>query len=98
MQKMRAIMQSSDPAWMASGYLRLMVSLWSQDRVLIRRIHGLRAIDPELGAALNRRDQRKKMAIRKIMDVLEKHRGSPLDADERQYHLSILSAFTSFEV
>lgn len=98
MQKMRAIMQSSDPAWMTGEYLRLMVSLWSQDRVLIRRIHGLRAIDPELGAALNRRDQRKKTAIKKIMDVLEKHLGSPFDANERQYHLSILSAFTSFEV
>jgi hypothetical protein len=28
-----------------------MASLWSEDRVLIRRIHGLLAIDPELGAA-----------------------------------------------
>lgn len=38
MQNMRAIMQSSDPAWMTGAYLRLMVNLWSQDRVLIRRI------------------------------------------------------------
>jgi AcrR family transcriptional regulator len=98
MQNMHVIMQSSDPAWMTGEYLRLMVSLWSEDRVLIRRIHGLRAIDPELGAALNRRDQRKKMAIGKIMNALESSRGSAFSPEERQYHESILYAFTSFEV
>ena len=98
MQNMRAIMQSSDPARMTGEYLRLMVTLWSQDRVLIQRVHGLRAIDPELGAALDRRDQRKKMVIGKILGVLEKDRGSALSRDERQYHQSILYAFTSFEV
>jgi AcrR family transcriptional regulator len=98
MQNMRVIMQSSDAAWMTSEYLRLMVSLWSNDRLLIRRIHGLRAIDPELGAALRGRDQRKKMAIGRIMEVLERSRASAFSTEERQYHESILCAFTSFEV
>lgn len=98
MENMRAIMQSSDPAWMTGEYLRMMVSLWSQDRVLIRRIHGLRAIDPEFGAALDRRDQRKKMVIGRLLTVIETHRGFALSREERQYHQSILYAFTSFEV
>ena len=98
MQHMRVIMRSSDPAWMTAEYLRLMVSLWSKDRVLIQRIRGLRAIDPELGAALDRRDQRKKMAIGKITNVLERCRGFAFSPEERQYHRSILYAFTSFEV
>ena len=98
MQNMRAIMHSSDPAWMIDEYLRLMLSLWSQDRVLIRRVHGLRAIDPELGAALDRRDQRKKRVIGRILYVLEKCRSSALSSDERQYCQSILYAFTSVEV
>lgn len=97
MQNMRAIMQSSEPAWMMREYLQLMVGLWREDRLLIRRIHGLRAIDPELGAALNRRDQRKKMAIGRILDLLEKRGGAAFGTEERQYHLSILYAFTSFE-
>lgn len=98
MQDMRVIMQSSDPAWMTAEYLRLMVRLWSNDRVLIRRIHGLRAIDPELGTALDLRDRRKKAVIAKIMSVLEKRRDAALTSDERQYHQSIFYGFTSFEV
>lgn len=98
MQNMRNIMQSADPARMLREYLQLMVNLWSEDRVLIRRVHGLRAVDPELGAALNARDQRKKTLIGKILEVLERKRGSALVEEERQYHLSILYAFTSFEV
>ena len=98
MQNMRVIMQSSDPAWMISEYLRLMVNLWSNDRVLIRRIHGLRAIDPELGTALERRDQRRKTAIDRIVSALEKHYRSSFNSEERRYHQSILYAFTSFEV
>ncbi len=98
MQNMRVIMQSSDAAKMLSGYLRLMVGLWLQDRLLLRRIHGLRAIDPELGAALSRRDQRKQMAIDRIVGALEKRRGTVFSPEERQYHLGILYAFTSFEV
>ncbi len=98
MKNMRLIMSSSEPAWMIGEYLRILVNLWSKDRVLVRRIHGLRAIDPDLGTALNRRDQRKKTAIQRIVNVLETHRGSAFNPEERQYHLSILYAFTSFEV
>ena len=98
MQNMRNIMQSSDPVRMLREYLQLMVNLWSEDRVLIRCIHALRAVDPELGAALNARDQRKKTVLGKSLEVLETKRGSALVEEERQYHLSILYAFTSFEV
>ena len=98
MQNMRVIMQSADPAWITREYLRLMVSLWSEDRVLLRRIHGLRAIDPELGAAINRRDQRKKNVFGRIVKVLETQRGIAFRAEEQQYHFAILYAFTSFEL
>lgn len=98
MQNMRVIMRSSDPAWMIGEYLRLMVRLWSSDRVLMRRIHGLRAIDPELGVALDRRERRKKMAIGRIMSAIETQRRSALSLEEREYHRTMLYAFTSFEV
>ena len=98
MQSMQFIMQQSDAARMTSGYLRLMVSLWSQDHVLIRRIRGLRAIDPELESALHRRDERKQKVIGRILDMIDRQQGYATSADQRQYHHSILYAFTSFEV
>lgn len=98
MQNMRVVMQSSDPVSIVREYLRLVVGLWSEDRVLVRRIRGLRAIDPELGLALDQRDQRKKKAIARILDVIAKHRGNEFSNDQRQYYLSVLYAFTTFEV
>jgi hypothetical protein len=60
---------------------------------LLRRIHGIAAIDPEVGAALEARNRRRRMAATRVVGVLGKSANGK-DASER---INALYALTSFE-
>ncbi|WP_263366401.1 TetR/AcrR family transcriptional regulator [Edaphobacter bradus] len=92
MEQMRLVMQHSDPAAMLTGFVRVFTGFWRKDRLLIRRIHGIAAVDPEFGDAVEARNQRRRMASRRVVEVL---RGG--DSDDKERKAAILYALTSFE-
>ena len=93
MERMREVMCQPDPESILASFVEVFSGFWSRDRLLIRRIHGIAAIDPEFGAALERRNRRRQGAAARVIGALERHkeRGS---AGQRS---AILYAITSFE-
>ncbi len=96
MRRMPGVMQQTDPESMLSGFVEVFTGFWAKDRLLLRRIHGIAAIDPELGALLEARNQRRKRAAARVVDQLSRRSGRK-EADDATQRIATLYALTSFE-
>ncbi len=95
MERMRSVMTAADPESMLKGFIEILSSFWSRDRLLIRRIHGIAAIDPEFGAVVEARNQRRRLAGTRVIEMLDRKRGR--DAADKKQRIATLHALTSFE-
>jgi AcrR family transcriptional regulator len=97
---MRSGMMGGDPEVMLDGFVAVFTGFWRKDRMLIRRIHGIAAIDPELGAAVEARNQRRKKAAARIVERIVIRLDAPgmsTELQDRQRRAAALYAMTSFE-
>ena len=90
MESMREVMTLASPDAMLQGYIEVFCRFWTSNRLLIRRIHGIGAIDPEFGSVIQERNSRRFRAAMRIVSRL----GCGEDAKERA---AALTAITSFE-
>ncbi len=76
--------------------LRVFTDFWSKDRLFIRRIHGIAAIDSELGRALEARNQRRLDAASRVVNRVC---GENVLAgqEDKTRKITALYALTSFE-
>lgn len=96
MDQMRVVMTAEDPASMLDGFIRIFSDFWARNRALLKRIHGIAAVDPEFGKAVEARNQRRQGAATHILKRLDAQRGVS-DAESIGRRTSALVALTSFE-
>jgi AcrR family transcriptional regulator len=96
MDRMRQVMTAGDPDAMLTGFIEIFSVFWAKNRLLLKRIHGIAAIDPEFGAAIQARNQRRKMAATRVIGEWDKRSQHP-DSDSRSERIASLVALTSFE-
>ncbi|QNI34412.1 TetR/AcrR family transcriptional regulator [Alloacidobacterium dinghuense] len=99
MERMRNVMMAANPELMLGGFVEIFSSFWSRDRILIRRVHGIAAIDPEFGAVVEARNQRRRFAAIRVIDMLDRQ-GRRDGADkhmDKEQRVATLHALTSFE-
>jgi AcrR family transcriptional regulator len=96
LERMREVMQQGDPEAMLTGFVEVFTRFWAKDRMLLKRIHGIAAIDSEFGSAVEGRNRRRKMASMRIVERLGK-RGTRNDDEESKRRIAALYAVTSFE-
>ncbi|HLH33935.1 MAG TPA: TetR/AcrR family transcriptional regulator [Alloacidobacterium sp.] len=96
MERMREVMQTANPEAMLVHFIEIFTTFWAKDRLLMRRIHGIAAIDPEFGAVVEARNQRRIFAATRVIEMLNRRSGAgeSLGKDAR---IAILHALTSFE-
>jgi AcrR family transcriptional regulator len=92
MERMREVMTTSDPKVMLERFIAVFSGFWTKNRLLLRRIHGIAAIDPEFGQAVQARNQRRRMAATRVMERLDS-KARPKGPDR----VGSLVALTSFE-
>jgi AcrR family transcriptional regulator len=106
MGRMRELMQQqTDPSALLPAFVKVFTDFWSKDRLFIRRIHGIAAVDPQLGAAVEARNRRRRMAATRIVERLarENHAKAELrpdskaEEDTKARRSAALYALTSFE-
>jgi AcrR family transcriptional regulator len=109
MERMREVMQQADAGALLPAFVKVFTDFWSRDRLFLRRIHGIAAIDPELGAAVEARNRRRQMAATRIVERLARANGArtgpgasstPDSKDGREKkarRIAALYALTSFE-
>jgi AcrR family transcriptional regulator len=92
MGRMREIMMAPDAATMLDGFIAVFSNFWAKNRMLLKRIHGIAAVDPEFGKAIYARNQRRKMGATRVIEQLgESVRGQQSET------IACLVAMTSFE-
>jgi AcrR family transcriptional regulator len=96
MQRMREVMQKTDPESMLGAFVEVFSGFWEKDRLLLKRIHGIAAVDPEFGQAVEARNERRQMAATRVIERIYKE-PSALSEEERNEKIACLCALTSFE-
>lgn len=86
----------NDPLQHLHEFIRFFVNFWQSDRDLIRRLHGLGAIDSEIGNGLRARNERRRNGLRVIVERYEKSY-LPLTPIEKPIAIDTLHMLTSFE-
>jgi AcrR family transcriptional regulator len=96
MERMRSVMQQTHPELLLSGLVGVFSDFWTKYRFLLRRIHGIAAIDPEFGAAVAARNRRRQGAVTRVVDRLESQQPQ-WNVELRARRIGALYAMTSFE-
>jgi len=90
MENMREVMTQPTAESMLERFVQIFCAFWAGNRVLFRRVHGIAAIDPVLGAVLESRNRRRLMAATRIAGLS----GTRRNLDQTA---AALAALTSFE-
>lgn len=93
MERMREVMTAGNPDAMLDGFIAVFSNFWARNRMLLRRIHGIAAIDPEFGKAIQARNQRRQMAATRVMERMD---GGMLKGRQGE-RVACLVALSSFE-
>jgi AcrR family transcriptional regulator len=96
MMRMREVMTSGDAESMLAAFVGVFAGFWAKDRLLLKGIHGIAAIDPEFGRVVEARNQRRMMAARRIIERIYAGKQG-IEAGETERKIAILVALTSFE-
>lgn len=86
----------NDPLQHLHEFIRFFLRFWHSDRDLIRRLHGLGALDSEIGLGLRARNERRRNGLKVIVERYENSYRS-LTPIERPIAIDTLHMLTSFE-
>ena len=89
MERMREAMTQSSAEAMLERFVEIFCRFWAGNRMLLRRIHGIGAIDPDFGAVIEARNQRRLMAATRIV--------GKIGGRDTKQRAATLAALTSFE-
>ena len=96
MEGIAAAFRQTDPAATLSEYIKVFARFWGSDREMTRRIHGLAAVDADLGKTLAARQERRMVGSRNIMTMLSRRYGHP-EPEQVETAARTLYSLTSFE-
>lgn len=97
MERMREVMTTSDPNAMLDCFIGIFSNFWVKNRLLLKRIHGIAAVDPEFGQAVKARNQRRQMAATRVLERLDGRTTGRSKEGGRAERVASLVALTSFE-
>ena len=100
MERMGEVMQfiftETDPVAMLRAFVHIFTGFWSNDRLLIRHIHGIATLDPLFGKAVEARNQRRRGSAAKVIDHIARL-SNLADKSQNPRMAAGLYAMTSFE-
>jgi AcrR family transcriptional regulator len=94
MERMREVMMQPPGDAQLVTFVGIFCGFWAKNRLLLRRVHGIGAIDPEFGVVIEARNRRRLMAAMRILERLGRSDG---DAKQRAAALAALTSFEFFD-
>jgi AcrR family transcriptional regulator len=88
--------QRSDPVEALDGFVAAFVEFWATDRLVLRRLRSLAALDPDFEQGVRGRDERRRRGVQVLLERLAAHYGRPAP-DEMDEAADLLYTLTSFE-
>ena len=94
--RLGAAFRSADALEALDTLIDAFAHFWTGDRVIIRRLHGIAALDPDIGRSDADRNRRRRDALTVLLRRLQVERGLP-QADALEPIVDLLQMLTSFE-
>jgi AcrR family transcriptional regulator len=89
---MHGVFATPDPEAAVAGFIAAFARFWAADRVVMRRLRALAALDPDVGAVIAARDQRRHEGLTDLVGRLPGGHGPAAE-----HAVRMLWAITSFE-
>jgi AcrR family transcriptional regulator len=93
MERMREVMMQPPGDAQLVKFVGIFCGFWARNRLLLRRVHGIGAIDPEFGVVIEARNRRRLLAASRVVNGL----GAGDDAKRRAAALAALTSFEFFD-
>jgi len=99
LERLGAALRTPDPLDGLADFIAAFGNFWEADRLLIRRLRGLAALDPDFGQVWWEREERRREGLRVIVRrLVEEHgRPAPETAEEAVDVLHALIGFDTFD-
>jgi AcrR family transcriptional regulator len=99
MEQIGGILQTTDGFASLDRLVDLLVRLWETDRALIRRLHGLAALDPDFARVIDSRQARRREGLRALLEKFgdRKLRENRESLDQAVGVLNTLISFETFD-
>lgn len=96
MEQLADAFRRADPLEALDHYIAVFGRFWESDRLALRRLRGLAALDPDFGQVIRARDERRREGLGVLARRLVGKDGRP-DAPSLDETVNILYTLTSFE-
>src|SRR5262245_62065270 len=80
-QRLPAAMAQSGPLLAFAAFVSAFGHFWDADRIIMRRLHAIAALDAEIGAGKQAREERRRGAAGVLVRRLSERYGRPLEKD-----------------
>jgi AcrR family transcriptional regulator len=99
MSGLAAAFTDPDPIAALRTFVGTFGRFWDADRSAMRRLRALAALDPEVGAVISARDDRRRMGLRALAGRLAEDRDAarPIDPEDLVRVLYMLTSFETFD-
>src|SRR5579859_2574423 len=97
MADLAKVFTSPDPRAAVRGFVTAFAGFWATDRVVMRRLRALAALDPEVGLVISARDQRRRDGLAVLVSRLPAADGSGEAQQAVEQRVQLLYVLTSFE-
>ena len=88
--------QEPDPLTALDRFIEIVARFYASDRILLRRLRGLAAIDPDLARGIRDRDERRRKGLTVLLGRIAERHGRP-KGDDLERALDVVHTLTSFE-
>jgi AcrR family transcriptional regulator len=97
MEELRNVFgHTQDPLVTLHEFILVFMRFWASDRDVIRRLHALGTIDPEIGKGLQARNERRRQGVRTILERYSKAYRT-LTSVQKPIAIHTIHMLTSFE-
>jgi AcrR family transcriptional regulator len=97
MSELAAAFTNPDPAQALRSFVASFGRFWAADRLVMRRLRALAALDPEVGAVISARDGRRRAGLEVLAGRLSDGGVTALEPDRAVSLLFVLTSFETFD-
>ena len=99
MTELASVFTDPDPRQALRGFIAAFARFWASDRLVMRRLRALAALDPDVAIVIEARDERNRTGLQILVDRIAKQSNatSPIDAATVVQVVHTLTSFETFD-
>ena len=96
MQRMAEVFREPKPTAALDKLVDIFVAFWASDRLVIRRLRAMAAVDPEIGRGIDARDARRRHIAREILKRMAAAEKKTYAEEQLNATADVIAMLTSF--